>query len=161
MTKSGKYYLMQHIHTRRIILRCVRIQRKSWMSLEGREEWDPGSSLASRLAGMKVKMKLWLGGKIWDVQKIYDMGHCLYLNMWISSMMPIHDAHPWRDFPLTWSQTAAAALDSLFKPGKRINMTFDSWCTDYVLLTVTLRESDHLQMWSPVAAQADLRPFLG
>lgn len=96
MTKSGKYYLMQHIHTRRIILRCVRIQRKSWMSLEGREEWDPGSSLASRLAGMKVKMKLWLGGKIWDVQKIYDTGHCLCLNMWISSMMPIHDAtSPW------------------------------------------------------------------
>lgn len=96
MTKSGKYYLMQHIHTRRIILRCLRIQRKSWMSLEGREEWEPGSSLASRLAGMKVKMKLWLGGKIWDVQKIYDTGHCLCLNMWISFMMPIHDAtSPW------------------------------------------------------------------
>lgn len=31
--------------------------------------------------GRYVKMKLWLGGKIWDVQKIYDMGDCLYLNM--------------------------------------------------------------------------------
>lgn len=128
MTKSGKYYLMQHIHTRRIILRCVRIQRKSWMSLEGREEWDPGSSLASRLAGMKVKMKLWLGGKIWDVQKIYDMGHCLCLNMWISFMMPIHDAtSPWpgpRLLLLLWTACLNPAKGLTWLLTRDVQITF-------------------------------------
>lgn len=99
MTKSGKYYLMQHIHTRRIILRCVRIQRKSWMSLEGREEWDPGSSLASRLAGMSR----WSFGLVVKsgTSKKYMIWVTVYISIcelvpWCPSMMPIHDAtSPW------------------------------------------------------------------